>query len=204
MTSTFSNPAGNAAEAAASYMRAMFDVLGDRDPLTVMDELVPWMDRRVRGLDDTVLRRPEAPGKWSVIEIAHHLADTELVYGYRVRIILTQDSPPIPGYDQDVWVRTLRYRESPLPEVLSQLAALRTMNLRLLRSLAPELSADRGARHSVEHDLGRHLRRRGAAFGLRAGARHRFTRRSPDGRHQRRANRPQQHPGAAKIARRMQ
>ena len=155
---TFSNPAGNAAAAAQGYTKALLDVLGDRDPLAVMGELVPWLDQRVRGLDDARLRRPEKPGKWSVLEVVQHLADTELVYGYRVRMILTQDTPPIPGYDQDAWVREFHYRDLPVGEVLAQLGALRAANLRLYRSLGSDqlrragLHSERGP-ESVEHVL---------------------------------------------------
>lgn len=155
--STFSNPAGAAAAAAAqAYTRALLAVLGDRDPLAVMDELVPWLDQRVGGLDDERLRRPEQPGKWSVLEVVQHLADTELVYGYRVRMILTQDTPPIPGYDQDAWARELRYRDAAVAEALAQIRALRGANLRLYRSLGPAqrrragLHSERGP-ESVEH-----------------------------------------------------
>ena len=41
---TFSNPAGNAAGAAAAYVRALLDLLGPRDPLVVMRELLPWLE----------------------------------------------------------------------------------------------------------------------------------------------------------------
>ena len=138
------------------YVRALLAVLGDRDPLAVMTELVPWAEQTVRGLDPATLRRPEAPGKWSVLEVLHHLADTELVYGYRVRMVLTQDNPPLPGYDQDLWAQTFRYREAPLTDVLSQLGVLRGVNLRLFQSLEPAqwkragLHSERGP-ESVEH-----------------------------------------------------
>ncbi len=59
---TFSNPAGAAAAAAQTYVRALLDVLGRRDPVEVLDELLPWLAERIRGLDDPTLRRPEAPG----------------------------------------------------------------------------------------------------------------------------------------------
>jgi hypothetical protein len=155
---TFSNPAGNAKTAAQAYTRALLELLGDRDPLAVMAELIPWVDQRIRGLDDARLRRPEKPGKWSVLEVLQHLADTELVYGYRMRMILTNDTPPIPGYDQDVWARQFNYREMPLAETLAQLGALRAANLRLYRSLGPDqrkragLHSERGP-ESVEHIL---------------------------------------------------
>ncbi len=155
---TFSNPAGTAAADAQVYTKALLAVLGDRDPLAVMGELVPWLDQRVRGLDDARLRRPEKPGKWSVLEVVQHLADTELVYGYRVRMILTQDTPPIPGYDQDAWAREFHYRDLPVGEVLAQVGALRAANLRLYRSVGPDqlrragLHSERGP-ESVGHVL---------------------------------------------------
>lgn len=178
---TLSNPAGNAAAAASGYVQALFDILGDREPLTVLSELIPWLDGKVRGLDDARLRRPEAPGKWSVIEIMQHLADAEMVVGFRVRMALTQDTPALPGYDQDAWVRTLRYREVPLSEALAQLASFRAADLRLYRSLEPAqwqragLHSERGletVQHMVRmmagHDL---VHRRQIERVLGAGAR---------------------------------
>ncbi len=109
--------------------------MGARAPLAVQAELLPWLERRTAGLSDPALRRPEAPGKWSVIEVVQHLADTELVYGYRVRMILTHDDWPIETYDRDAWARRLRYQDVPLGHALEQLRALRGANLRLYRSL---------------------------------------------------------------------
>jgi hypothetical protein len=138
---TFANPAGNAAAAASGYVRALLDLLGDRDPLAVAAEQVPWLERRLAGLPDGVLRRPEAPGKWSAVEIVQHLADSELVYAFRTRLVLTQERPPIQGFDQDAWARMLRYDEAPLDQALAQLRAVRTANLRLWRSLGVEQRA---------------------------------------------------------------
>jgi hypothetical protein len=40
---TFSNPAGQAAAAASGYVRALLDLLGSREPLEVLQELLPWL-----------------------------------------------------------------------------------------------------------------------------------------------------------------
>ena len=41
---TFSNPAGAAAAAGATaYTKALLEVLGDRDPLEVLAQLLPWL-----------------------------------------------------------------------------------------------------------------------------------------------------------------
>jgi len=134
---TFANPAGGAAAAAPTYVRALLDLLGDQDPLALAAQLLPWLERRTAGLDDAILRRPEAPGKWSVIEVVQHLADSEVVLAWRTRLILTMDRPEIQGYDQDAWARTLGYAAMPLDVTLAQLGGLRTANLRLWRSLTP-------------------------------------------------------------------
>jgi hypothetical protein len=144
---TFSNPAGNAAAAAAGYVRALLDFLGPREPLEVLPELVPWVEARIRGKPDALLRRPEAPGKWSVAEVLQHLADTELVYGMRGRLVLSEDRPTIQGFDQDRWAAEFRYRDAPVDGALAQIAALRAGNLVLWRRLgAAELA--RVGRHT--------------------------------------------------------
>ena len=134
---TFSNPAGSAAASAGAYVRALLEVLGERDPLAVLAELDGWLDRRFSGVSEAALRRPEAPGKWAAADVVQHLADSELVLGFRMRMVLTEDRPAIQGYDQDKWAGTLRYPDVPLAESGEQLRALRTANLRVLRRLGP-------------------------------------------------------------------
>ena len=134
---TFSNPAGKAQEAAAGYVRALLDLLGSRDPIQVLEELLPWIAARIRGLDDPALRRPEKPGKWSVMEVIQHLGDSDLVAGFRTRMVLTEDRPALQSYDQDRWASEFRYRDVGLAQALDQLRGLRTANLSLWRNLSP-------------------------------------------------------------------
>jgi hypothetical protein len=155
---TFSNPAGTAPEAAAAYVRALLDLLGSRDPLEVMTELLTWLDVRLRGIAEPLLRRAEAPGKWSVIQVIQHLADSELVAGYRIRMMLSQDRPLLPGYDQDRWAGEFQYDQVPLTVALNQLRGLRAANLLLWKRLTPQqlervgIHSERGP-ESVRHLL---------------------------------------------------
>ncbi len=155
---TFSNPAGDAPAAASAYVHALLDLLGDRDPLTVMAELIPWLERRLRGLPDATLRRPEVPGKWSVIQVIQHLADSDLVAGYRIRMVLTADRPALAGYDQDRWASEFQYQQASLAEAMDQLRTLRAANLRLWGRLTAQqldrvgIHAERGP-ESVGHLL---------------------------------------------------
>lgn len=136
---TFSNPGGaEAISGAEAYVQALLDLIGDRDPLEVQAELLPWLDERLADVDDGALRRPEAPGKWSVLQVVQHLADSEMINGYRLRIMLEQDEPAIQGYDQDRWAKIFRYGEADLEMAMAQLRALRAANLRIWRSLTDQ------------------------------------------------------------------
>jgi hypothetical protein len=135
---TFSNPAGNATAAASTYVRGLLDLLGSRDPLDVLSEMMPWLTTRLRGVAEPVLRRPEAPGKWSVVEVIQHLADSDLVAGFRVRMVLSEERPLLQGYNQDRWASEFRYREVPLALALDQLRVLRAANLHLWKQLSPQ------------------------------------------------------------------
>ena len=134
----------DAAAAPQEYIRSLLDLLGERDPLTVMEELPGWVESRVRGVDDATLRRPEAPGKWSAIEVVQHLADVEVIYRYRTGVILERDGAPIVGYDQDIWAREGHYRDVRLETALAQLRVMRAANLALWRSLTPAQLARAG------------------------------------------------------------
>ncbi|MFL5531633.1 MAG: DinB family protein [Gemmatimonadales bacterium] len=135
---TFSNPAGNASAAAGGYVRALLDLLGPRDPLEVMAELLPWLEARISGVAEPALRKPEAPGKWSVAQVVQHLADSDLVAGYRIRMVVAENSPRLQGYDQDRWATEFQYDQVLLAAALDQLRSLRIANLRLWSRLTPD------------------------------------------------------------------
>lgn len=76
-----------------------------------------------------------APGKWSPAEIVSHLADCEIVFAFRLRQTLAEDSPTIQPFDQDKWAAT--YPGIPASEGLEVFAALRNWNLRLISAALP-------------------------------------------------------------------
>lgn len=125
-------------DAPGDYAQGLLDTLGDRDLMTVLEATPAALRTLFDGLDDDTIRRPEASGKWSMIEVAHHLADSDMVVGVRIRMIVAQDRPPIVAYDQDRWVEKLRYRQASLADVLTQFTVLRDANVRLTRQLTTE------------------------------------------------------------------
>jgi len=89
----------------------------------------------VSGLAPATLRYKLAPHKWSILEILGHLADIEIVYGYRLRQMLADEKPVIAPMDQDAWAKQLGYMETPAPELVALYGLNRHHNLRLLKRL---------------------------------------------------------------------
>ena len=147
MTSPFSNPASSAGDAAAAYVRALLGLLGDRDPLAVWREQPSAIEELTRGLSDEQARLPEREGKWSIIQVVGHLADSEVVYAYRARLIVAHDTPPIQGYDQDLWATRLHYAEERLADRVADLRAMRVRNLRFVQRLS-DAELDRVGLHN--------------------------------------------------------
>lgn len=167
MTTPFSNHPGADQEA---YVAAVLGLVGDSDPMDALAATPSALRRLVESLPDGALRRAEAPGKWSILEVAAHLADSEIAWSWRLRLTLAQDRPPLSGYDQDAWADRLGYAEADPSQVLGLFETLRQANFSLLRRLSPEdwervaVHAERGeesVRHMVRlyagHDL-LHLR----------------------------------------------
>ena len=121
----------------AAYVAATFATLGERDPTEVMPELLPALREVVAMHPRAVLERPEAPGKWSVLQAIQHLADVELVFGWRVRQILTKDRPTLQGMDETAWMTRLRTGDHDLDAAMQMLSVLRQEHLRLWGTVTP-------------------------------------------------------------------
>lgn len=133
-------------ETPAEYVRRVLEALGDRDPLEVQAVLVDRLRDAVAGMSDEQLREREAPGRWSALEVIRHLADTEMVYSYRMRMSVAQPGSAMPAYDQDRWATELRYNEDDPERALRELEALRSANLAWLATLSDE-ELDRAGVH---------------------------------------------------------
>lgn len=130
--SVFTNSAARSIDEAAAYTTAILGLLGSRDPLAVLPGTPDKVRDAVAGLSEQQLSQREATGKWSIRHVVRHLADGDLVWGYRMRMVLAQDRPTITGYDQDLWADRLHYGVADVPQALDEFATLRRGNLRLI------------------------------------------------------------------------
>ena len=124
-------------ETAEQYRNRMYSHVEGRDPLALLAAAPRKLEGLIKGVSAAKLRRRPAPGKWSICEIVAHLADTELVGGYRIRMILGAPGAQIQAFDQDEWAAAMQYQKRNVRQSLDQFRALRQANISLLKSLTP-------------------------------------------------------------------
>ncbi len=75
-------------------------------------------------------RRPR-PGKWSALEYGCHVRDVHRLYDYRLILMLTEDDPLYPNWDQDETALADRYdAQDPAVVTAELLAAAQTLAAR--------------------------------------------------------------------------
>jgi hypothetical protein len=143
-------------ETPQQYTQRIIAHAAGKQPLAVQAATAKKLERLIKGVSTAKLRKRPAPDKWSVSEIVAHLADVEIVAGFRMRLILGAPGTPIAAFDQDAWVISLHYEKRVPSKSLEHFRMAREANLALLKSLTPEqwkhygMHAERG-QESIEH-----------------------------------------------------
>jgi DinB family protein len=125
-------------ETVQQYVQRINGYIEGQQPLKVLAATPKKLERLVARASSGKLRKRPAPAKWSVTEILAHLADVEIVVGWRVRSILGAPGTPIQAFDQDSWVEAGHYAKRNPRECVAQIRAARAANLTLYKSLSPE------------------------------------------------------------------
>jgi hypothetical protein len=133
------------------YRRRLRELLGDRDPMKVLSETADTLAGIVAAHTPEQLRSRPFEGKWTPNEVIGHLTDSEWVYGYRMRLILSEDEPRIVGTAQDRWVAAQRFNERDPADLVDMFRSLRKVNLAAWKQVTPD-EMQRFGRHNERGD----------------------------------------------------
>lgn len=126
-------------ETAQEYTKRLLNHSEGKEPLRLQQAAPKKLASLLKGKNAKQLMRRPAPDKWSVAEIAAHLADAELAISWRLRQILANNAVSIQAYDQDTWATTFNYAKRDPRESLANYRTLREANLALLKSVPRKL-----------------------------------------------------------------
>jgi hypothetical protein len=108
------------------------------------------MSALVAGLTDEQLTTPYLAGEWSVAQNIHHLADSHMNSFIRLKLMLTEDRPPLKGYNADAWAVLPDASDADIATSLMILTGLHRRWVKLWQSV----QADQWERSGIHSERG--------------------------------------------------
>jgi hypothetical protein len=139
----------DASEYAAYYGRYISLVRGD-DILAALEEQPHRTLALLSGLGEEQANYRYAPDKWSIKEMLGHLIDSERVFAYRALRFARSDVTPLPGFEQDDYVRHGNSADCPLGYLMEEFTAVREASVFLFEGLISEAWMRRGVANQNE------------------------------------------------------
>jgi hypothetical protein len=128
----------------APYYGRYISLVDGNDVIRALEQQGPETVALLSGLTEQQGDYRYAPDKWSLKEVLGHLTDSERVFAYRALRIARADITPLPGFEQDDYVRAATFGRRALAGLLDEFVAVRQASLLLFRSLNADAWMRRG------------------------------------------------------------
>ncbi|MEO8033247.1 MAG: DinB family protein [Acidobacteriota bacterium] len=135
-------------ETAEQYKNRLHSFLAGSDPLAIMEDTPYRLQQLLRDRTAAELDQSRGAGTWSARQVLCHLADAEMVLGYRARTALASSGEPLQSFEQDLWASERPYAGVDIELALRTFTAIRAWNLDLFTRLG-DGQLDRYGVHSV-------------------------------------------------------
>jgi uncharacterized damage-inducible protein DinB len=132
------------------YYGRYIDLVESGDVLSTLTRQMAETQALLRSLPSSVSTYRYAPGKWSVNEMIGHLIDSERIFCARALRFARNDPTPLPGFEQDDYVRNSSFDSYPLADLASELATLRASTVFLFQHLNEDAWMRRGTTNGAE------------------------------------------------------
>jgi uncharacterized damage-inducible protein DinB len=101
----------------------------------------------VDSLSDEELSRTYRDGSWTVRQLVHHIADSQLNMYQRLKLALTDENPTVPAFDEEKWA-IQPDTKLPIESSIKMLEGINERIVSLGHSLTEE-QLDRGFHHQI-------------------------------------------------------
>ncbi|HEV3471082.1 MAG TPA: DinB family protein [Pyrinomonadaceae bacterium] len=127
-----------AASEYAPYFEKYVSLVPAGDVVETLERQAAGTLALLRGLDEEKAGSRYEPGKWSIKEVVGHLVDAERVFAYRALCFARGDRTPLPGFEQDDYVRGGNFDARPINDLADEFDAVRRATVALFRRLDEE------------------------------------------------------------------
>jgi uncharacterized damage-inducible protein DinB len=123
---------------------AYIALVPEDDVLSAIEQQSSVTQKLLSGLDETRASFRYAEGKWSVKEVIGHMVDAERILGWRALALARGETQPLPGFEEDDYVRNAQFDAWRLGDLAEAYALGRRANIVFFRNLPEEAWNRRG------------------------------------------------------------
>src|SRR5215210_7497942 len=117
------------------YYGKYISLVSDGEILTVLAKQMEETVGLLNSIPESRANFRYAPDKWSIKELVGHLIDTERIFAYRALRFARNDQTPLPGFEQDDYIRHAEFDACRLEELAQEFEHVRQANLLMLSHL---------------------------------------------------------------------
>ncbi|MEX0856657.1 MAG: DinB family protein [Balneolaceae bacterium] len=90
------------------------------------------------------------PGKWTIKQIVGHVIETERIFAYRALAFSRRDKNPLPGMDQNNYVKFANHNSRTLHDLANEYLAVRISSIHLFQNMTKEMLSLKGIASGYE------------------------------------------------------
>jgi uncharacterized damage-inducible protein DinB len=118
----------------APYYEKYVSLVPDGNIVATLERQATATLALLRGVTEEKASSRYEAGKWSVKEVLGHITDGERIFAYRALRFARNDQTPLPGFEQDDYVRAADFDARTFASLVAEFESVRAATLTLLRS----------------------------------------------------------------------
>ncbi|HEX9251379.1 MAG TPA: DinB family protein [Ignavibacteriaceae bacterium] len=128
----------------AEYYQPYIDLVKGDDILRILVEQNMESQNILNSISESKGNYAYAEGKWTVKEVVGHMMDVERIFAYRALCIARGEIKPLPGMDQNEYVRNGGFNKRQLFDLVYEYRLIRESNILLFGSFEKQVLLNRG------------------------------------------------------------
>lgn len=127
-----------------SYYNRYIDLIKSEDILSVLENHNQDMHDLLSRISEEAAAFRYAPEKWSIKEVIGHVIDVERIFAYRALRIARDDKTPLPGFEEDDYVKNANFDSRTLIDLSDEFRSVRESTLTMFSSFEEKIYSREG------------------------------------------------------------
>ncbi len=136
-----------------AYYKSFIEIAPQEEPVPSLKKSGLNMTNALFGMSEELSSYRYEPNKWSIKELLGHITDSERVFQFRAMSFARGEKTPLPGFDQDLYVKNSNADSLPFNHLLKQFEATRNATIFLYESFTEEMLDIKGNANGFEISL---------------------------------------------------